>query len=130
MDVEFLKLKLNGWADQIACRFGYPVYVVGSALTKENPRDIDIVVMLPVEDFISRYGSINEWLRDTWVEWGETRQRWAVDVAKISRDATKALSLNIDFKIQPMNIALQENAGKPKLRIDNLICIKDIQEED
>lgn len=54
--LDFLKVK---HAAQIAAdRIGYPVYLVGSALYKAVPRDIDIGVRIPEVDYVSMFGPI------------------------------------------------------------------------
>jgi hypothetical protein len=44
-------LKIREAAQKSADKFGYPVYLVGSALGKDPPRDIDISVIMPLEDY-------------------------------------------------------------------------------
>lgn len=51
---QFLKTAAQITAD----RFGYPVYLVGSATYKTNPRDIDVSVIIPVEDYEKMFGQI------------------------------------------------------------------------
>lgn len=46
-------------AQEVANNIGYPVYLVGSALTKHNPRDIDISIIIPYQEYIEKY-DINE----------------------------------------------------------------------
>lgn len=51
-------LKIRAWAQEVAERTGWPVYLVGSALSKVRPRDIDISIIMPEAEFIRRYGPI------------------------------------------------------------------------
>ena len=44
-------LKLREVAQKAADDFGYPVYLVGSVLHKEIPRDIDISVIMPLDKY-------------------------------------------------------------------------------
>jgi len=51
-------LKLKEAAQKSANAFGYPVYLVGSALHKEVPRDIDISIILPLSEFEELFGNL------------------------------------------------------------------------
>lgn len=42
-------------AQEVANKIGYAVYLVGSALNKHNPRDIDLSIIIPYEEFIKKY---------------------------------------------------------------------------
>lgn len=44
-------LKIREAAQKVADSFGYSVYLVGSALYKEIPRDIDISVIMPLDKY-------------------------------------------------------------------------------
>lgn len=122
----WLKDYLRGWANQIAARYGHPVYLVGSALTEEHPRDVDVVCILPDDEFFARFGC--DWTATNLlgsiggvdVEHGS---RWYAEVAKLSRYATKVHGngrTNIDFKVQSTSWQLAREAGKRMLRIDTV----------
>src|ERR1051326_5550405 len=53
-----LFLELRAHAKTIAIHHGYPVYLVGSALKKARPRDIDMAVIMPLPDFEERFGEL------------------------------------------------------------------------
>lgn len=53
---EFLKIRKS--AQKTADAFGYPVYLVGSSLHKEIPRDIDISVIMPLKDYEKMFGKL------------------------------------------------------------------------
>lgn len=53
-------LTVREWAQEVANDFGYPVFLVGSALRKLYPRDIDITIIMPLADFEERFGKIPE----------------------------------------------------------------------
>lgn len=53
-------LKLEEAAQKVANATEYPVYLVGSATYKELPRDIDISVIMPLEDFETLFGKLPE----------------------------------------------------------------------
>lgn len=44
-------LTLRKSAQKVANKFGYPVYLVGSALHKEIPRDIDVSIIMPLDKY-------------------------------------------------------------------------------
>lgn len=48
---------LSGWANRMVVRFGEGthIYLVGSALTREDPRDLDIRIVVPDSLFWRRY---------------------------------------------------------------------------
>jgi hypothetical protein len=50
-------LILREWAQEVADYEGYPVYLVGSVLMREYPRDLDIVMIMPLADFEKEFGS-------------------------------------------------------------------------
>lgn len=51
-------IRLCEASQQVANKFGFPVYLVGSALYKEIPRDIDISVIIPIEEYIKMFGEL------------------------------------------------------------------------
>lgn len=114
---------IEGWANQMAARFGHPVYLVGSALTQEKPRDYDVRIMIPDEEFVARYGPINDWLHNIWGTWEDAGYRWGNDMAKMNRQATIILQDNIDLQVFPKTWADAVYSGKPKKRLDSLDVI-------
>lgn len=112
---------LEGWANQLFARYGHPVYLVGSALEQENPRDVDVICVLPDDEFENRFGPWRECER-----FGPDQtpgsKRWCAEVGKLSREATaKHPSVNIDFKVRAAGAWWnQREDHKPKLRIDTV----------
>ncbi len=111
---------LECWANQVAARYGFPVYIVGSALTDADPRDVDIVCILPDEHFANRFGPADP---DGWVteymKVGDTQRRWAREVAKFSRECTIIhRAINVDFKVQPQMVA--DGFDGQRVRIDTV----------
>lgn len=53
-------IKLREWAKIASQEIGYPIYLVGSTLYKEKPRDFDIVIVIPLEEFETKFGKLNE----------------------------------------------------------------------
>lgn len=125
--VRRLKLQLHGWACQMAVRFGVPVYLVGSALVDDNPRDIDLSIVLPDEDFTARYGDVQRWDSEMWgIAWGAERQRWAEDQIKLARHLVAAYKMNIDLKIEPLFRAAAIYQGKPRVRLDTVESVSEV----
>ena len=48
-------IKIQQAAQQVADSMGFPLYLVGSAQYKHLPRDIDISLIMPSEEYIKRY---------------------------------------------------------------------------
>lgn len=118
--VETYKLMFGGWANQIASRFDAKVYLVGSVLYSDDPRDVDIRVVIPDDLFEARYGSVLEWIDETWrTPWGECRQKWSRDIRKIGNDLARIYHLNIDFQIDPESVA-KCHGDRPRVRLDDI----------
>ncbi len=120
--LEQLRLHLQGWANQLAARFGAPVYLVGSSLTDPEARDVDVRVVLDDDSFQARYGILPQHVdRESWGGWSAGSRRWGADVAKISRQAAVALRLNVDFQIQAALLVQHHGlADRPRVRLDTL----------
>lgn len=58
-------IALREWAKDAYQQTGYPFYLVGSSLHKEKPRDFDIVMIIPLNDYTSLFGELNE---SSWAE--------------------------------------------------------------
>ena len=120
--VVWLKPYLSKWACQIAGRFNSPVYLVGSALYKEYPRDVDVVVILSNQDFVNRYGFSCDKTQDIKDDPDESYLRYWNDVAKLTGWASGYHNLNLDFKIQDRAEAerfLGDRIRLDCLRLDN-----------
>lgn len=53
-------LKIRSIAVEVSDAIGYPVYLVGSVLYKDDPRDIDISVIMPIDEYEKRYGKLSD----------------------------------------------------------------------
>lgn len=53
-------LKLKEASQKVSDAIGYPVYLVGSALYKEIPRDIDMSVIIPLDKYEEMFGNLPE----------------------------------------------------------------------
>lgn len=88
--------KLEGLAKYWASRFDGPVYLIGSCLHSPTPRDIDLRVLCPDDQFFYRFGFTRE-------DWGKgvLTQRWIDDNAKMNRYAVLRTKLNMDVQVWP-----------------------------
>lgn len=101
-------------------RYGYPVYLIGSAIHDENARDYDILVILPDESFEARYGSVARWRVDRWNnDAGEVTKKWSADVGKLADHVSRCIHKNVDFKVYPESYAA-EFANGEKVRLDSI----------
>lgn len=53
-------IKLRQCAKEITKETGYPLYLVGSTLTQERPRDFDIVMIIPHNEYEEKFGVIDD----------------------------------------------------------------------
>ena len=117
---------LSGWANQIAARYGAPVYLVGSSLAVEDlrdARDFDIRIVLPDAEFETRFGvEATTWAREQWSTWSDGSRRWGAEMAKLGRAFTTtwaSLGLNVDIQVHPAVMGRAFH-GKPRVRLDTL----------
>jgi predicted nucleotidyltransferase len=94
-------LTIRECAQEIANKEGYSVYLVGSVLFKAYPRDLDISMVMPVDDFENRYGKLpdDEESLKTYLdrkEYWSSYAKYSLGIELRIRYATR-----IDFKIQP-----------------------------
>jgi len=122
---------LRAWAQAsgLSSRyFGCPVYLVGSALRDDDPRDVDLVVAMPDELFVASYGD-HPWrigaTHDELDAWETSKgdanpapiwRRWARDCAKQSRLLTLSCGRAVDFKVQPLRAF--DAYGGTRVRLD------------
>ena len=114
---------LINWAYEMRERYNAPVYLVGSALRKRDPRDIDIRIRMTNRDFGIRYGGLNWQIAAAlWIvegktgHWGRTRWKWARECGNATFDAWDRLQLNIDFQVYPASY-WREYTGKPRYKL-------------
>ncbi len=53
-------IQLFAWAKEAVKEIGFPIYLVGSVLHKEVPRDFDIVIEIPENTFQELFGDLTE----------------------------------------------------------------------
>lgn len=109
-------------ANGLAARIGGPVFLVGSALTSDTPRDLDIRVLPSDGDFARLFGAaaIKPYTVDgkypcdyeDW-EWRRAREN-----LKQSRIMSYRMNRNVDVQIQRADEAARY-ADSPRLRLDS-----------
>jgi hypothetical protein len=117
-------------ANNLSGFYGQPVYLVGSQLTKDDPRDVDIVIILPHDEFVLRYINQRETIGITndekCYQWGlrwksglynESNWVWAKDVSHKCLQAMKWTSMYIDLKVLPLCYHLEHYSDHPILKI-------------
>ncbi len=115
--------KLRRWANSIRGFYGHPVYLVGSQLTdKPNPRDVDVVCIIPDEQFALRFGDHKKWEEEgASGMWTDIRWKWSDECVKRFEEASKETELYVDFKIIPQsdhNRYSIKNEKYPPYRLD------------
>jgi len=84
-------------------------------LKRNNPRDIDILCVIPNTDFKKIFGlSAEQWrLEGKTGEWGEDRYKWARETIKVGKILAHRLSsINVDFKFVPESFYAMIKEGK------------------
>jgi predicted nucleotidyltransferase len=124
MNVDELCKHLEGWANQLASRFGHPVYLVGSALRLgDEARDVDVVIVLPQEEFFGRYGYRYDSMLP---HWPPESLRYAADMGKLASYAAKHLKINVDLKVEPDFLLAVQHHNKPRVRIDKVLELEEV----
>jgi hypothetical protein len=108
-------IKLRTWGKVASEEIGYPIYLVGSTLQKEVPRDFDVVVTIPYKEFEERFGKLTE------SNFGEILVNSHNHFVKQYFDCVETLGefgrTPLDFKVYPDNWFPNEDKlllGKPK----------------
>lgn len=90
-------LRLDQWAGALTWTFRDGLYLVGSVLTRRDPRDVDVRCRVPDDDPL---------LAD--------KDRLRVVHVGLSVWAQQATGLNIDFQLQSISeFAMHREAGRP-----------------
>jgi len=122
------------WANHMSGFFGHPVYLVGSQLYKTEPRDCDIVCIIPNDEFVLRYinqstviGHTDDEKADQWTlryqcgMYNESNWLWCDDMSHKSLQGMNQTLQLIDFKVYPQGYIdryQKTYREKPILRID------------
>lgn len=117
--------RLRRWANTLRQLYpDTPIYLVGSALSgsNPNPRDWDIRIIVPDEEFVIRFGNVEEWeIEGATGEWTDIRWKWADECIKRVKSGWGATGLNIDFQIYPESHTKRVYPDDlPKLRLDDV----------
>ena len=115
------KIRLRRWANLLRGLYGVPIYLCGSALIEcnKNPRDWDIRVEMPDEDFRRRFGDPQKWEEEESTgQWTEVRYRWSDECVKRSKEGWRAVDLNMDFQIYPLSYCERLYRKRPKIKLD------------
>jgi len=112
---------LERWANLIRGFYGHPVYLGGSQLVKDAPRDVDVFVIIPDDEFKLRYqcDDIKQWgLRYNNGLWDDSNWNWADDISHKSLQAMKFIRMQIDFKLYPQSYQDEFYKDKELLQLD------------
>jgi hypothetical protein len=104
-------IKLREWAKAASQKIGYPIYLVGSTLYKEVPRDFDVVVTIPEREFEEKFGVPTE------SNFGEVLVKSHNHYVKEYFECEEALGaatakygyVPLDFKVYPDNWFVEED---------------------
>ncbi len=104
--IQYMDDLLRHYGGYLAARYGAPVYLVGSALTKEKATDIDIRVVLPDAEWEARFGVPARGFYDF-------TDRYVAEVGKQSKYLVGQHAANVDLQVQPESVAMRW-ADKPR----------------
>ena len=98
-----LFLALRAWAQGVAAQEQAHVYLVGSALYKSPPRDVDISVVLPRAEFERRFGPIPDPATRTPEDMGALFNKTLLAKVKHYVDAQETVNfqVHVDLKFAP-----------------------------
>lgn len=96
--------QLKPFAEKVAKTMCCPFYLVGSALEKEAPRDIDLYGRMNNEDFEAHFGPIVEWERQGKEgDWGPARCSWSRLCVVLTQWGWDITGLNLDVQVKPVS---------------------------
>lgn len=108
-------IQLREWAKKYSKEIGYPIYLVGSTLEKEVPRDFDVVLTIPVDEYEQKYGMLTE---ENWPEIVSIAFREHVrGYFECEETLGQCGHVSLDFKVYPDNWFVNEDKlllGKPR----------------
>ena len=115
---DWFPFAFSGQANNLVGRYGAPIWLVGSALEKEVPRDIDLRIILADEEMQRLYGHkfpLRPETPGTFAEWQWRRLR---DNLRQSRSCGSWGGFPIDFQVQSEMEAIAYK-DLPRLRLDS-----------
>lgn len=111
------------WANLTRSFYGHPIWLVGSQLYKDNPRDVDIVCWIPDDEFCFRYGvnpeHLHQWnLNVVQGVFEPSHWAWSDDNHKKGLHGMRYTGLPIDFKVMSQSFADMYHLGCTKIQLD------------
>jgi len=110
-------IQFQASANGLAVKFGGTVWLVGSALVRESPRDYDVRVIISERDRLRLFGKVDtelsvndQWSRAEWLQRTES--------LKQSRRMSDRYRKNIDVQIQTEEEA-KRYVDDPAVRLDS-----------
>lgn len=136
LPIEEIKCMTNSlvkrWANHIAGFYGHPVYLVGSQLTSKDPRDVDVICIIPDNEFVLRYINQQEVVGHSDVEkcqqwylrwltglYDASNWTWCRDVSHKSLQGMDFCSQQIDMKVLSDTMQEEYYSDKMKLKISS-----------
>lgn len=113
-DLERFKKDIRRWANGTAARFGGQVYLVGSALTEEDPRDWDIRVVITDEAARANGWNPDDRPWDDHAGWEKQRLR---ENRKMTVELSRLFRRSMDCQLQLESQAVRHD-DEPRLRLD------------
>lgn len=104
-------------ANALAMKYGGPVYLVGGALTQENPRDYDIRIVITNQDCTRLFGE-REPTRHITDFWSEAEWRQRSEGLKQSRLLYSRVNYRLDVQIQNEDEASRYK-DEARIRLDS-----------
>jgi len=102
MDREKLLKELKPFAEHIARAMCCPFYLVGSILTKEDPRDIDLYGRMEDRWFEIHFGPVADWEEQGKTgHWGRARHSWSRFCVVLTGWGIQMTGLNLDVQVKP-----------------------------
>lgn len=123
---DVVAIKLQVWAREMWVRFGgdgVAVYLVGSCLTSEAPRDCDVSIVVPDALFARRYGGLEgDWRAHPRMEVHPAQRRAMRECGKLVMRLSIELASILPPDLKVMSEAEQErnHAGGARRRLDGM----------
>ncbi|BAG41609.1 hypothetical protein [Ralstonia phage phiRSL1] len=92
---------------QLSEAYGETCYLVGSSMDRPDWRDVDVVLILPDDDFAREFPGVNMTVPGAW----EFDPKWLIHTIALSKWLGSLTGLPIDFKIQPRTAANNLHKG-------------------
>lgn len=119
---ELFVIKFSATANSLAARYGGPVYLVGSSISSDSPRDYDIRVVVSEYDLTRLFGpgsNTHKLEPGGRVIPSAREMAMLVEQLKVSRRLSRYFGRNIDFQIELPEYAAKR-ADKPRFRLDSI----------